>query len=173
VKSLLFNILTDLFLDLKRRAVQAQHYFSQTVNALGFDCTLTPPSPVALCMQIAVATQQLWMLTELQHDGIRAIKGPMHYYGSDPYDTFRVTHALQQLGFTELAGRILDRQVNRLCRNGMWQMWETDPPADAPGLYVAIVCLLHSIRPIMKPLRVLLACASRWGFAPLCDTPAL
>jgi hypothetical protein len=97
----------------------------------------------------------------------------MHYYGSDPYDTFRVTLALQQLGFTELAGRILDRQVNRLCRNGMWQMWETDPPPDAPGLYVSIVCLLHSVRPIMNPLHVLLAYASRCVFANLYyDSPA-
>ena len=85
---------------------------------------------------IAVAIQQLWMMTELQPDGLRVIKGPMHYYGSDPYDTYRVTHALQQVGFVSLAERILDRQMSRLCRNGMWQMWETDPPQDAPQLCV-------------------------------------
>ena len=29
--------------------------------------------------------QTLLMMTETQHDGIRALKSPIHYYGSDPY----------------------------------------------------------------------------------------
>ena len=61
------------------------------------------------------------MMLEEQYDGLRITKGPQHYYGSDPYDTFRGTRALSYLGHHTTVRRILERQLGRLCKNGMWQ----------------------------------------------------
>ena len=56
---------------------------------------------------VQVATQQLIMMTERQHDGLRVLKGPAHYYGSDPYDTFRITTAFQRLGLLGLSKQVI------------------------------------------------------------------
>ena len=85
---------------------------------------------------VAVATMQLVMMTERQPDGLRCLKGPIHYYGSDPYDTYRITTAFQRLGMFNLSRAILTRQLKQRCTNGMWQMWEQEKPPADPGLYI-------------------------------------
>jgi hypothetical protein len=85
---------------------------------------------------VSLAVQQLVMMTERQHDGLRCLKGMIHYYGSDPYDTYRITTAFQQLGMLNLSRAVLERQLSQRCTNGMWQMWETPSPPSNPGLYI-------------------------------------
>eukprot|EP01047_Picozoa_sp_COSAG01_P014210 COSAG01_NODE_687_length_14245_cov_40.399548_14_plen_100_part_00 len=42
----------------------------------------------------------------------------VHYYGSDPYDTFRITTALMRWNRLDVSERILTRQLGRRCRSG-------------------------------------------------------
>lgn len=72
------------------------------------------------------------MMTEAQHDGLRGLKSPIHYYGSDPYDTFRITRALMRWGRGDLSQEILTRQLGRRCDegHGTWEMWEIDGTND-------------------------------------------
>ena len=45
-------------------------------------------------------------------------KSPIHYYGSDPYDTFRMTRALMRWGRLDISEQILTRQLGRRCAGG-------------------------------------------------------
>ena len=59
-------------------------------------------------------------------------KSPVHYYGSDPYDTFRMTRALMRWGRLDISEQILTRQLGRRCADGTgtWEMWEIDGKND-------------------------------------------
>lgn len=65
-----------------------------------------------------IAQQTLLMMTETQHDGLRCLKSPIHYYGSDPYDTFRITRAFMRWGRGDVSEAILTRQLGRRCAAG-------------------------------------------------------
>ena len=102
------------------------------------DCKneIPPHPPLALCWApsrlaraLQVEQMTLLMMTETQRDGLRVLKSPLHYYGSDPYDTYRATTALMRWGRADLSAEILGRQLGRRCPDGTWQMWETDPVA--------------------------------------------
>lgn len=79
-------------------------------------------------VRAGVVMQTLLMMTETQHDGLRALKSPIHYYGSDPYDTFRITRALMRWGRSDLSQAILTRQLGRRCA----QVGATSNPLSSP-----------------------------------------
>eukprot|EP01052_Picozoa_sp_SAG31_P011322 SAG31_NODE_638_length_13329_cov_13.538095_17_plen_903_part_00 len=93
-----------------------------------------PDEQISRALQIA--QQTLLMMTETQHDGLRGLKSPIHYYGSDPYDTFRITTALMRWGRLDLSEQILTRQLTRRCKSGTWEMWENDSPCENTPLYI-------------------------------------
>ena len=69
------------------------------------------------------------------------VVGPIDYYGSDPYGTYRITTAFQRLGMLDLSEAVSPdrRQLSQRSKNGMWQMWETKTPPESPGLFIVQV----------------------------------
>jgi hypothetical protein len=81
---------------------------------------------------IEVQLQTLLMSTETQTDGLRVTKSPVWYYGSDPYDTFRATLALNLFNLGDVSRDIALRQAQRLCQDGTFEMWESGHSGSCP-----------------------------------------
>lgn len=79
---------------------------------------------------------QLFMLLEPAADGMRVLKGPTHYYGSNPYDTLRASRALDVCGFREEAEAILRRQLKRVRPDDVFEMWEREVPPERVEMWI-------------------------------------
>jgi len=69
--------------------------------------------------------RQLLMMIESRPGGGRVLKGLEHYYGSNPYDTFQVSRALDAVGLKTDAEVLLRNQTRHLKEDGIFEMWET------------------------------------------------
>lgn len=98
---------------------------------------LRPASSVTLpdsTFQYAFDASVRHMLTmiEWRPDHARILKGLQHYYGSNPYDTFQVSRALDQIGLKAEALELLRHQMRHLKNDGVFEMWERNA-LSAPG----------------------------------------
>jgi hypothetical protein len=91
---------------------------------------LAPTQPLRLPdpkLQYAydASLRQMLMLIEARPNHARVLKGLEHYYGSNPYDTFQVSRALDAAGLKEDARELLRHQISHLKDDGIFEMWET------------------------------------------------
>lgn len=92
--------------------------------------TLAPAARLALPdpkLQLAfdASLRQMLALIEGRPDDARILKGLEHYYGSNPYDTFQVSRALDAVGLRAEARTLLRHQLRHLKEDGIFEMWET------------------------------------------------
>jgi hypothetical protein len=69
--------------------------------------------------------RQMLMLIEPRPDHARVLKGLVHYYGANPYDTLQVSRALDSVGLRRDAEELLRHQLAHLKDDGLFEMWET------------------------------------------------
>ena len=69
--------------------------------------------------------RQMLMLMEAGPDHARVLKGLQHYYGTNPYDTFQVSRALDAVGLRSDSTELLRHQLRHLKDDGIFEMWET------------------------------------------------
>lgn len=69
--------------------------------------------------------RQMLTLLEARPGRLRVLKGLQHYYGSNPYDTFQVSRALDAVGLKDPAEELLRHQIAHLKQDGIFEMWET------------------------------------------------
>ena len=69
--------------------------------------------------------RQMLMLMEAGPDDVRVLKGLQHYYGTNPYDTFQVSRALDAVGLRSDSTELLRHQLRHLKDDGIFEMWET------------------------------------------------
>jgi hypothetical protein len=104
---------------------------------LGPSAAVTLPEAT---LQYAFDASVRYMLSmiEWRPDHARILKGLQGYYGSNPYDTFQVSRALNQLGLRADAEELLRHQMRHLKHDGVFEMWERNT-LDKPGVEQWIV----------------------------------
>ena len=91
-------------------------------------------------LQYAFDASVRYMLAmiEWRPEHARILKGLQHYYGSNPYDTFQVSRALDQIGLQADAVELLRHQLRHLKEDGVFEMWERNA-LTVPGVEQWIV----------------------------------
>jgi hypothetical protein len=88
------------------------------------------PDP-ALQLAADACVRQVLAMIEPRRRTARVLKGLEHYYGSNPYDTFQATRALDAVGLRKEADELVRHQMGRLRPSGIFEMWERDDPDPA------------------------------------------